>query len=62
MKTKTKHLLHLAAVALFLYAFAFTAKTMGAEVAFVVLLPLGIFAELAFWIELIRPEREGPGR
>ena len=62
MKKTTQHLLHLAAAALFLYAFALVAKTVGATVAAAVLLPLAIGAELTFWIKLLKPGREGsPG-
>lgn len=52
MSKRGWHLLHLAAVALFLYLLAFASRVLGATLAFVVLLPAGVIAELAFWVKL----------
>ncbi len=52
MRTRTRHLLHLAAVALLLYLFALTARFLGVTVAFAIFLPLAIVVELRFWLTL----------
>ena len=57
MSSKTLHLLHLAALALLLYLFAFTAKAFGVQVAFAVFLPLGVLVEVKFWWTLFTPDR-----
>ncbi len=57
MRDKTRHLLHLAALALLLYLFAMTAKVFGVTVAFAIFLPLGMLAELRFWWTLFTPDR-----
>ena len=54
MSRKALHLLHLAAIALFLYVLALAARAGGAALAFAVLLPAGAVAELLFWIRLFR--------
>ncbi len=58
MSAKTRHLLHLAALALLLYLFALTAQAFGARVAFAVFLPLGVLVELRFWWTLFTPGRQ----
>ncbi len=57
MSTKTRHLLHLAALALLFYLFAMSAKVLGVIVAFAIFLPLGILFELRFWWTLFTPDR-----
>ena len=44
MSRKALHLLHLAAIALFLYVLALAARAGGAALAFAVLLPAGAIA------------------
>ncbi len=60
MSTKTQHLLHLAAIAAFLYVLAFVAQAGGVAFAFTVLLPAGMIAEILFWIRLFKPAKERP--
>ncbi len=62
MSRKTLHLLHLAAIAAFLYYLALSADSEGAALAFAVLLPAGMIAELLFWIRLFWRGDERPGR
>ncbi len=57
MRTKTRHLLHLAALALLLYLFAMAARVLGVMVAVAIFLPLGILVELRFWWTLFTPDR-----
>ncbi len=58
MSARTRHLLHLAGLALLLYLFAMTARILGAMVAFAIFLPLGILFELRFWWTLFTPGRD----
>ncbi len=57
MRTKTRHLLHLAALALLFYLFAMAARVLGVTVAVAIFLPLGILVELRFWWTLFTPDR-----
>lgn len=59
MTAKTRHLLHLAALALLLYLFALTARALGVIVAFAIFLPLGMIVEIRFWWTLFSPNRDG---
>ncbi len=54
MSTKAKHLLHLAAVAIFLYVLAVAFDRDERPVAFVVFLFAGMLAELGFWVRLFK--------
>ncbi len=60
MRNRTRHLLHLAALAVLLYLFALTAEALGATPAFAIFLPLGILVELKFWWTLFTPDRRPP--
>ncbi|MEE8523945.1 MAG: hypothetical protein V3T72_08440 [Thermoanaerobaculia bacterium] len=54
MSTKAKHLLHLAAVAIFLYVLAVAFEGDQAPVAFFIFLVAGMIAELGFWVRLFK--------
>ena len=56
--SKTRHLLHLAGLALFFYLFAFSARYLGAMVAFMIFLPVGLVFECRFWWKLFTPSRD----
>ena len=58
MRAKTRHLLHLAALALLFYLFALTARILGAAVAFAIFLPLGVLVEVKFWWTLFKPNSD----
>ncbi len=58
MGAKTRHLLHLAALALLLYLFAMAARVLGIMVAFAIFLPLGVLVECKFWWTLFVPDRQ----
>ncbi len=55
MKETTRHLVHLAGLALLFYGFAFAARTLGVMIAFFIFLPLGLLFECRFWWRLFRP-------
>lgn len=57
MSRKRQHLLHLAGLTLLLYFFALTANVLGAKVACLIFLPLGLLVELRFWWTLFTPDR-----
>lgn len=57
MQTRTKHLLHLAALAFLFYLFALTARFAGATIAVAIFLPLGVVFECKFWWELFSRSR-----
>ncbi len=49
MSDTTRHLVHLAGLALLFYLFALTARVLGVMVAVAIFLPLGMLFELRFW-------------
>lgn len=55
MKATTRHLLHLAGLAVLFYGFAFAARALGVMIAFAIFLPLGLLFECRFWWRLFRP-------
>ena len=56
MRPRNQHLLHIAALALLFYLFAFTARTLGATLAVGVFLPLAVVFECRFWWKLFTPD------
>ncbi len=58
MSDTTRHLVHLAGLALLFYLFAVTARILGIMPAVAIFLPLGALFELRFWWTLFTTWRD----
>lgn len=58
MSDTTRHLIHLAGLALLFYLFALTARILGVMPAVAIFLPLGALFELRFWWSLFTTARD----